>query len=90
MMTSARKVEFTPSEESVYLQLTIDKEFQGLHSSDEWYDHLPPEVRKQTNPMDFEDMIDKLVYAGLAEKREDGVIVYGEGKHKLRIHVSWD
>jgi len=90
VLTGARRIEIEGGAEAVYLSLSIDHGFKGLHSIDEWYEKLPEELRKQVHPLDFADIMNQLVYAGFAAAEDGKYLVFERGKHQLKVRLSWN
>lgn len=75
--------------EMIYMELILIEKFKNYQSVSEWYDNLPENIRNQINISDFQELMDNLVYAGLAASKSGDYLIHSRGKHKIKIYINW-
>jgi hypothetical protein len=78
-----QRVELSAGDRKLLVDLRAKDAFtNGYASSDELYDSLPAATRRQVNPYDFADFVERLRSAGLTDDAGDGTLrLHGPAEH---------
>lgn len=80
------RIEIVGDSETIYLELCAANNLEDFQSPKQLYASLPDVIKEELNFGDFENLMNNLVYAGLAASKGSSYLIHQFGKHKIRIH----
>lgn len=81
-----KNIELDRKEETIWLRLSQGDSKLKYKTAGDWYESLPQKLKDQIHPLDFDELMDKLVMGGFAKEKDDERYkVLKKGKHILKI-----
>ena len=81
-------VNLSKKEDTIYAVLPIKKFRNQFKSDKEWYDALPNDIKTQINFLDFQEFLEKLIFAGLAKQnKNDKFLLFQKGNGVFKVSI---
>lgn len=79
-------VELSNEEDEIRLSLPVKKHNGNYPAAEKWYKSLPAHLQNDKSFGEFKDLLEKLVFGGLAEQNSMGkYMIFQKGKRKIKV-----